>query len=124
MTFFTQQEFETKYGQQLEVGQSYLIDMACEMIYSQVGLKYRDPLWTSDNVPTPIKNASMEQLRFMLEYEIPLLDNRGEIKAGDMVSDLKTDYSTLALRILANAGFMYRGNTMTTNMGMKIPFGD
>lgn len=124
MTFFTRQEFENKYSQEIEVGQDYLIEMACEMIYSQVGIKYRDVSWTSDTCPQPVKNASMEQLRFLMEYETPFLDNRGAIKAGDMESDLKTDYSTLALRILANAGLLYRGNLINTNMGMKIPFGD
>lgn len=124
MTFFTKQEFENKYGIEIEVGQNYLIEIASEMIYSQVGIKYRDPLWTSDACPIPVKNASMEQLRFLMEYEIPFLDNKGTIKAGDMESDLKTDYSTLALRILANAGLLYRGNLLNTNMGMNIPFGE
>ena len=121
MTFFTEQEFLEKYN---EPAQDYQIEMACEMIYSQVGLRYRNPDWTSDTVPTAIKNASMEQLRFILEYDIPLLDNRGAIKAGEMVSDLKTDYSTLALRILANHGYLYRGNPLNYNMGMNLPFGD
>ena len=40
----------------------------------------------------------MEQLRFMLEYDIPLIDYKGRVKAGDMESELNTDYSTLALR--------------------------
>ena len=125
MTFFTIEEFNTKYGLQV---QNYQIEMACEMIYSQVGLRYREA-WTSDAVPMAIKNASMEQLRFMLEYQIPFLDNRGKIKAGAMESDLKTDYSTLALRMLANGdashpnGYLYRGNPINYNMGMNLPFG-
>ena len=123
MTFFTKQEFENKYGIEIEVGQNYLIEMASEMIFSQIGLRYRAE-WNEATVPTAIKNASMEQCRFLYEYEIPFLDNRGTIKAGDMESDLKTDYSTLALRILANAGLLYRGNLLNTNMGMKIPFGE
>ena len=121
MTFFTIQEFQNKYSQSV---QQWQIENACEMIYSQVGLMYRDPSWNTDTCPAPIKNASMEQLRFILEYDIPLLDNRGEIVAGAMRSDLKTDYSTLALRMLANGGFMYRGNPLNHNMGMSIPFGD
>jgi hypothetical protein len=121
MTFFTIQEFKSKYNQDVALWQ---IEMACEMIYGQVGLKYRDPSWTEDTCPTPIKNASMEQLRFILEYDIPFLDNRGSIKAGAMESDLITNYSTLALTILGNNGYLYRGNPVNYNMGLNIPFGD
>lgn len=121
MTFFTEQEFLEKYN---EPAQEYQIEMACEMIYSQVGLRYRNPNWDDTSCPQAIKNAAMEQLRFILEYDIPLLDNRGSIKAGDMTSDLKTDYSTLALRILANNGYLYRGNPINYNVGMNLPFGD
>ena len=119
MTFFTIQEFNTKYG--LTV-QTYQIEMASEMIYSQVGLRYRDPSWSSDNVPTPIKNASMEQLRFMLDYDIPLIDYKGRVDAGDMKSELSSDYSTLALRILGNNGYLNRGVPVNYNMEMEIPF--
>ena len=122
MTFFTKEEYNTKYGSGIiTTTNQWLIEVASEMIYSQVGLRYRG-IWDSTNVPLAIKNASMEQCRFLLEYEIPLLDNRGKIKAGAMESDLKTDYSTLALRILANAGYQYRGNPINQNMGMEIPF--
>ena len=121
MTFFTIQEYKTKYGVDVALWQ---IENACEMIYSQVGTRYRDPSWTSVTCPTPIKNASMEQLRFILEYDIPALDNRGTIKAGAMESDLISDISTLSLRILGNAGYLYRGNPMNYNMGLNIPFGD
>ena len=121
MTFFTIQEFKQKYNQDVSL---YQIEMACEMIYSQVGLRYRNADWDNITCPTPIKNASMEQLRFILEYDIPFLDNRGSITAGEMTSDLKTDYSTLALRMLANAGYLYRGNPINHNMGMTFPFGD
>lgn len=119
MQFFTKEEFNEKYN--IEV-QDFQIESACEMIYSQVGLRYRDPEWDDTSVPTPIKNASMEQLRFMLEYEIPTLDFKGEVVAGNMRSNLSTDYSTLALRILANGGYLYRGNPIQNNMGMEIPF--
>ena len=122
MTFFTKEEYNAKYGSGiLTTANQWYIEVASEMIYSQVGLRYRGN-WDSTSVPTAIKNASMEQCRFLLEYDIPLLDNRGEIVAGNMKSDLKTDYSTLALRILANAGYMYRGNPINQNMGMDIPF--
>ena len=122
MAFFTKEEYNTKYGSGIiTTTNQWLIEVASEMIFSQTGLIYRQA-WDSTNVPLAIKNASMEQCRFLLEYDIPLLDNRGAIKAGNMVSDLKTDYSTLALRILANAGYMYRGTPINHNMGMEIPF--
>ena len=121
MTFFTIQEYNQKYSQEVE---QYQIEMACEMIFSQIGLRYRDVTWTSDTCPTAIKNASMEQLRFMLEYQIPFLDNRGSIKAGAMESNLISDISTLSLRMLGNAGYLYRGNPLNHNMGLNIPFGD
>ena len=122
MTFFTKEEYNTKYGSGiLTTTNEWLIEVASEMIFSQVGLRFRSN-WDSTTVPQAIKNASMEQCRFLLEYDMPFLDNRGEIKAGDMSSDLKTDYSTLALRILANAGYMYRGNPINYNMGMELPF--
>ena len=123
MTFFTKEEYNTKYGDDtLNETNEWLIEVASEMIYSQVGLRFRNPNWDDTSTPIAIKNASMEQCRFILEYDIPLLDNRGEIKAGNMSSDLKTDYSTLALRILANAGYMYRGNPINYNMNMDLPF--
>jgi len=121
MTFFTKEEFQEKYSQAVE---DYQIEIACEMIYGQVGVRYRNPNWTSNSVPTAIKNASMEQLRFILEYDIPFLDNRGSIKAGAMESDLITNYSSLALTILGNAGYLYRGNPINYGMGINLPFGD
>ena len=123
MTFFNEDEFNEKYELGIEVA-PWQIEMACEMIFSQVGLRYRRSDWNEDTCPLAIKNASMEQLRFILEYQIPVLDNRGAITAGAMSSDLKTDYSTLALRILANAGLLYRGNPINQNMGMTFPFGN
>ncbi len=122
MTFFTKEEYNTKYGSGIiTTTNQWLIEVASEMIFSQVGLRYRAE-WDSTSVPQAIKDASMEQCRFLIEYNMPFLDNRGTIKAGAMESDLKTDYSTLALRILANHGYMYRGNPINVNMGMEIPF--
>lgn len=122
MTFFTKEEYNTKYGANtLTDNNKWYIEVASEMIFSQVGLNYRGE-WDNTSVPLAIKNASMEQCRFLLEYDMPFLDNRGTIKAGNMSSDLKTDYSTLALRILANAGYLYRGVPINHNMGMEIPF--
>jgi len=120
MTFFTKEEFVNKYNE-CQTPQEWQIEMACEMIYSQVGLRYRNE-WGVDNVPTAIKNASMEQLRFILEYEIPVIDYKGKVKAGEMESELSSDYSTLALRILGNAGYLNRGVPINYNMGIRIPF--
>ena len=120
MTFFTIEEFNNKYSQEVNL---YQIEIACEMIYSQVGLRFRNPNWDSITCPLAIKNASMEQLRFMLEYDIPCLDNRGKIKAGAMESDLVSDISKNALRMLGNGGYLYRGNPLNHNMGMNLPFG-
>ena len=119
MTFFTIEEFKNKYNQDVE---NWQIETACEMIYSQIGVRYRNPNWNTTTCPMAIKNASMEQLRFMLEYDIPCLDNRGSIKAGEMDSDLISDISKNALRILGNAGYLYRGNPINYNMGMNLPF--
>ena len=123
MTFFTKNDFENKYPYlELLNEDMWQIEAVCDMIYSQIGLRYRNPNWNVNTAPTPVKNASMEQLRFLLEYDMPLLDSRGKIKAGDMESDLATDYSSLALRILGNAGLLYRGNPINQNMGLRIPF--
>lgn len=119
MTFFSKQEFYTKYNLTVE---TYQIELACEMIYSQLGLRFRNPSWDSTSCPTAIKNASMEQLRFMLDYDIPFVDYKDKVKAGDMESTLSSDYSTLALRMLANAGYMFRGVPINYNMGIKAEF--
>ena len=52
-----------------------------------------------------------------------IIDFDKDIKAGTMSSPLKTDYSTLALRILANNGYLFRGSRMSDNMALTIPFG-
>lgn len=124
MTFFTLDEFTNKYSDYASITiPTYYIEASCEMIFSQVGLRYRDTSWDKDSVPLSIKNASMEQLRFMIEHDIPFVDSQ-DIKAGSMESHLKSDYSTLALRILANNGYLYRGNPINQNMGLELPFGD
>jgi hypothetical protein len=124
MTFFTQEEFENKYNINLSGNDLWKIEAVSEMIYSQLGLRYRDPSWTDTTVPSVVKNASMEQLRFMYEYDIPLIDYKGRVKAGAMESDLISDISKNALRMLGNGGYLYRGNPVNYNMGLNIPFGD
>jgi hypothetical protein len=124
MVFFTMQEFTTKYSEYAETTiPTWLIEAASEMIFSQIGLIRGDTSWNETSVPLPIKNASMEQLRFMLEHDIPFIDSK-EIKAGNMEAKLSSDYSTLALRILANYGYLYRGNPINYNMNLDLPFGD
>ena len=124
MQFFTKAEFELKYLEYANADVStWKIEAVSEMIFSQVGLRYRDTSWNNTSVPLPIKNASMEQLRFMIEHDIPFIDYNKNIKAGNMSADLNSDYSTLSLRILANNGYLYRGSRMSDNMALTIPFG-
>lgn len=121
MTFFTIDEFTNKYNN-CQAPEQWQIESACEMVYTQVGLRYRNPNWTIDTCPTAIKNASMEQLRFILEYSIPQIDYKGTVKAGEMTSELSSDYSKLALKMLGNAGYLNRGVPLNYNMGLEIPF--
>ena len=124
MQFFTIAEFLEKYPEYANADIStWEIEAVSEMIFSQIGLRYRDTSWNNTSVPLPIKNASMEQMRFMIEHDIPFVDYDKSIRAGDMSADLKSDYSTLALRILGNNGYLYRGSRMSDNMGLDIPFG-
>jgi hypothetical protein len=124
MAFFTIEEFNNKYNINLSLDDAWKIEAVSEMIYNQVGLRYRDNSWNNVTVPAAIKKASMEQLRFMYEYDIPLIDYKGKVEAGDMKNELKSDYSTLALRMLGNAGYLFRGNPLNQNMSMTFPFGD
>ena len=64
----------------------------------------------------------MEQLRFVLEYDIPVIDYKDKVEAGEMRSTLSSDYSTLALRMLGNAGYLNRGVPLNYNMGLELPF--
>lgn len=125
MQFFTEQEFKTAYPEYASnTIPTWHIKAVCEMIFSQVGLIYRDASWDTTSVLLPIKNASMEQLRFMIDHDIPFVDIDKDIKAGGMEAKLKSDYSTLALRILANNGYLYRGNPMTQNMAINLPWNE
>lgn len=120
MEFFTAEEFLNKYTDYESIEESTIME-ASEMIFAQVSPIYRDN-WTSENVPKAIKNACMEQARFLLAYEIPHIDTK-KLKAGGMETTLTTEYSTLALTMLANAGYQYRGNPLNTNMSLGIEFG-
>ena len=118
MELFTSSEFESKYGQTID---TFQIESASEMIFAQIGATMRGE-WNSENVPERVKAAAMEQARFLIMYEIPHIDTH-KLKAGAMDSELITEYSTLALTMLANAGFMYRGNPINYNMSLGIEFG-
>lgn len=124
MEFFTINEFISKYQEcGFETNKIRVVIMeASEMIFAQVSPLFRDNNWNSTTVPQAIKNASMEQARFLLTYEIPHLDTH-KLRAGEMDSELITEYSTLALTMLANAGFWYRGNPINYNMSLDIEFG-
>ena len=124
MEFFTINEFIEKY-QNICTDQNKLkvaIMEASEMIFAQVSPCFRDNTWNDTTVPQAIKNASMEQARFLIMYEIPHLDTH-KLRAGEMESELVTEYSTLALTMLANAGYLYRGNPINYNMSLGIEFG-
>ena len=125
MQFFTLEQFQDAYPDYASYTISaWQIIAASEMIFSQIGLRHRDTSWNTTSVPLPIKNAAMEQLRFILDHDIPFVDINKRIKAGSMDADLNSDYSTLALRILANNGYLYRGSRMSDNMAIDLPFGD
>ena len=121
MTFFTIDEFSNKY-MSCQTPEDWQIEASCLMVYSQVGLRYRNPNWNKDTCPTAIKNARMEQLRFMLEYDIPFVDYKGQVKVGDMESELSSKYSELALQMLGIAGYRNRGVPLNYNMELEIPF--
>lgn len=59
----------------------------------------------------------------MIDHDIPFVDFNKRVKAGNMEADINTDYSTLALRILANHGYLYRGSPINSNMAIDMPFG-
>lgn len=120
MELFTEQEFKSKYSQDIDI---VTIESASEMIFAQISLQMRDENWTADNVPTRIKNACMEQARFLLEQDIPHVDTN-KLKAGEMSAEIKSEYSTLALTMLSNGGYLYRGSPINYNMGLNLNWGE
>ena len=119
MEFFTQEEFTNKYNMEIS---AVTIMEASEMIFAQVSQIMRNADWDYKTVPTAIKNASMEQARFLNEQDIPHVDSK-KLKAGAMEAELQSEYSTLALTMLSNAGYIYRGNPINYNMSLNIEFG-
>lgn len=125
MQFFTKQEFTTKYSEYADLNiPEWYVEAASEMIFSHIGTRFQDSSWDDTTVPSAIKNASMEQLRFLIEHDIPFVDSNKMKQGGMMEVDLNSDISTLAQRMLGNAGYLYRGNPINANMGITIPFGD
>jgi hypothetical protein len=119
MQFFTSSEYAAKYNEEIE---AVRIEEACEMIFAQVSQIMRNGEWDYKTVPTAIKNASMEQARFLNEQDIPHVDSK-KLRAGAMEAELQSEYSTLALTMLSNAGYIYRGNPINYNMSLNIEFG-
>lgn len=118
MELFSISEFVERYPEYTDISIARIIE-ASEMIFAQISPTMRDENWTSDTTPTRIKQASMEQARFLIEQDIPHVDTN-KLKAGDMEADLKSEYSTLALTMLANGGYLYRGSPMNYNRGLNI----
>lgn len=119
MKFFTSSEFVTKYGLEID---DVKIEEASEMIYAQVGTTMRGE-WNESNTPERIKSAAMEQARFLIEQDIPHVDT-DKLKAGEMSAEIKSEYSTLALTMLSNGGYLYRGNPINYNMGLNLSWGE
>lgn len=119
MQFFTSSEYSAKYNEEISIVR---IEEACEMIFAQVSQINRNANWNYKTVPVAIKNASMEQARFLNEQDIPHVDSK-KLKAGSMEVELLSEYSTLALTMLSNAGYLYRGNPINYNMSLDIEFG-
>ena len=119
MNYFTSSEFKEKYKLDIE---EVRIEEACEMIYAQISLSMRND-WTIENVPERIKSAAMEQARYLIEQDIPHVDTN-KLKAGEMSAELNSEYSTLALTMLSNGGYLYRGSPINYNMGLNISWGE
>ena len=112
MQFFTKEEFGIKYPEYSNADIStWQIEAVSEMIFSQIGLRYRDASWDTISVPLPIKNASMEQMRFLLEHDIPFVDFDKDIKP--IVSNVILNKEAAAL---TNTSFI----TVTKQLNQNI----
>ena len=118
MTLFTSGEYQEKYGDEINV---VTIEEASDMIFAQCSPSFRQE-WNETNVPSEIKRACLVQAKFLKDYEIPDIDYKSKVKVGEMETELRSHYSTYALTILANAGYMYRGSQ--PNFSITIPLGD
>lgn len=120
MELFTSSEYKEKYG--IDIDKTKIIE-ASEMIFAQINPTMRDINWTPITTPTRIKDACIEQANFLIEQDIPHVDTN-ELQAGEMKAKLKSEYSTLALTILANGDYLYRGSPLNYNMGLNISWGE
>lgn len=120
MELFTSSDFKELYG--IDIKKITIIE-ASEMIFAQINPTMRDIDWTPESVPARISQATMEQARFLLEQDIPHVDT-DEIKAGEMSAKIKSEYSTLALTMLSNGGYLYRGTPLNYNMGLNMSWGE
>lgn len=118
MQLFTQSEYQQKYSETIDTN---TIEEASDMIFAQCSPMYRRK-WTSTDVPEEIKRACLVQAKFLKDYEIPDIDYKSKVKVGEMETELSSHYSTYALTILANAGYMYRGSL--PNFFIDINLGD
>lgn len=119
MQLFTESEYKARYNN--EAIDTTTIEEASDMIFAQCSPMYRRK-WTSTDVPEEIKRACLVQAKFLKDYEIPDIDYKSKVKAGEMETELSSHYSTYALTILANAGYMYRGSL--PNFFIDINLGD
>lgn len=119
MQLFTESEYKARYNN--EEIDTTTIEEASDMIFAQCSPMYRRK-WTSTDVPEEIKRACLVQAKFLKDYEIPDIDYKSKVKAGEMETELSSHYSTYALTILANAGYMYRGSL--PNFFIDINLGD
>ena len=119
MQLFTESEYKARYDN--EEIDTTTIEEASDMIFAQCSPMYRRK-WTSTDVPEEIKRACLVQAKFLKDYEIPDIDYKSKVKAGEMEAELSSHYSTYALTILANAGYMYRGSL--PNFFIDINLGD
>ena len=88
MELFTEQEFLEKYSNSIESIDEVTIIEASEMIFAQVSPCFRDYNWTDGKVPQAIKNAAMEQARFLIMYEIPHIDTHKLEKQEQWIQNL------------------------------------
>lgn len=119
MQLFTANEYQTRYNEEIDTN---TIEMASDMIFAQCSPTLRVDTWNNTNVPSEIKRACLVQAKFLKDYEIPEIDYKSKVKAGEMEAELSSHYSTYALTILANAGYQYRGSM--PNFSITIPIGD
>ena len=120
MELFTSSDYKELYG--IDIDKKTIIE-ASEMIFAQINPAMRSLDWTPETTPTRISQATMEQARFILEQDIPHVDTN-KLQAGEMKADIKSEYSTLALTMLANGGYLYRGSPLNYNMGLNISWGE